>query len=103
VVVRTVGDDVLELAQAALLAFVEGDREGLERVLAPSLVRVSPVFGKTRRSRSAVLAIALNPSRRSGATPGVPLDRLVLLDDLRAATLADLGETALPPGVSPSD
>lgn len=92
----TVRDDVVAAALTTLAALVDGDRDLLEQRLATTLLRASPSIGATKRSRAAVLAIALNPSRRRAITPGVPLDRLVLLDEVRAIPLEDAALVKLP-------
>jgi hypothetical protein len=101
--VRSPHEEVLEHVIETLTALVDGDRARLERLLAASLVRASPSVGHSARSRAAVLAIALNPSRRKGITPGLPLDRLVVVDELRVVPIDSVKSGALPAGIEPSD
>jgi hypothetical protein len=102
-VVRSSHEGAIEHVRDALTALVEGDRPRLERMLAPTLVRASPTLSRTTRSRAAVLAIAFNPSRRRGITPGIPLDRLVVVDELRGVPLDDTALGDLPEGLEPTD
>jgi hypothetical protein len=102
-IVRSPHEEVIEHVIETLTALVDGDRARLERLVAPSLVRASPSVGHSSRSRAAVLAIALNPSRRKGITPGLPLDRLVVVDELRVIPIDAVATGELPDGLEPTD
>lgn len=103
VTVRADDEAALAIAREVLGALVEGDRPTLDRLLEASLLRTTPTLTSLSRSRSAVLTIALNPSRRTAITPGLPLDRLVLLDELVTVPVESLPEDERVVGLDPSD
>lgn len=95
IAVSSPSSEAIALVREVLSAIIEGDRARLERALAPKLVRATPSIGKATRSRAAVMAIALNQSRRKNIPEGISLERLIDLDELRAIPLEALSPVDL--------